>query len=185
MQQEKERIIMEKKNRETIIDMINTTPIDFDSLADQMTKINANKGGPKYRGGSLNGKSALILAIIELLENSPTIDYILGRFAEHTSTVRDICLTIRSTTTFENNQHIRDPHSSFNVSPVLNYLVHIYIRGDGNCLWSSVSHNLFGDYSMMESLRLLTAAALLNYEQEFLDLLDRQVCAIRVADNTK
>ncbi|KAG4079304.1 hypothetical protein HA402_007996 [Bradysia odoriphaga] len=153
--------------------MLTATEFDFGRLADQLNKILPDGTGVAYKDNSLEHRSALILAIIELFDHeyriitAPPIQNHIREFGQR-------CLSIGSRVTYQKGHHKKNATSTFNVFSINDYLVNIEIRGDGNCMWSSISHSLVGNYRMMESLRLLTANALIHYSEQFSELLKRQ-----------
>ena len=125
---------------------------------------------------TLNGKSCLILEVIQVLKNSDEVNVrkIIQFFLSHIKDIRENCLNIETLFTFDREMHDLDPTTEFKHEKLEDKLKAVEVRGDGNCLWNSISVALFGDYSMMESLRLLTASTLLDNENQFSDYLREQ-----------
>lgn len=154
--------------------MLVTDEIDFNVLANQLNKIWPGDDVVVHKGKTMNDRSALILAIIEIFEHDWQIIK-TKCFQRHITAVHKYCVAVDSTVIYESVRYKKDQTSTFNVDSINDYLVNIEIRGDGNCLWSSVSHCLFGDYTMMESLRLLTAYSLIHFYENFSQAWRRQV----------
>lgn len=163
-----------EEEKSKLLALLVTDNIGFDILANQLNKILSGEHVVVHKGSTMSEKSALILAIIETFEHDW---HIINTkcFQSHINTVHNQCMAIDSTVVYDGVRYQIDPNSTFNIDSINDYLVNIQIKGDGNCLWSSVSHSLFGDYSMMKSLRLLTAVSLTHYFAEFSEALRRQV----------
>ena len=125
---------------------------------------------------TINGKSCLILEVIQILKDSDFSDVrpVLEFFKNHLKEVRTLCLRKKDLFLFDPVNHDLDRMNYFRHDNLIDKLMVIEVMGDGNCLWNSISVSLFGDYSMMESLRLLTASTLLENEKRFSDYLKEQ-----------
>ncbi|XP_037048120.1 uncharacterized protein LOC119082645 [Bradysia coprophila] len=162
-----------QEEKSKLLPMLTAADFDFGRLADQLNKVLPDGTAVSHKATTLEHRSALILAIIELLGHdyriitAPPIQNHIRLFGQH-------CLSFGSRVTYQKGHHRKNPNSTFNVFSINEYLVNIEIRGDGNCMWSSVSHSLVGDYGMMESLRLLTADTLIQYSEQFSEMLKRQ-----------
>lgn len=152
--------------------LLATEDIEFKILANQLNKIRS--GEDAYKVETIADKSALILAIIEIFGH----DYQIMNsrcIQKQINAIRKCCLSIHWNVIYQSDYHRIDCTSTFNVDSINDYLVNIEIKGDGNCLWSSVSHSLVGSYAMMKSLRLLTAHTLMSFSEMFSKTLHRQV----------
>lgn len=122
---------------------------------------------------SLNDISIIILEVISILRplNRDSMFSILEMIRFHINHILLECSKQRDMFIFDPKTHqIGDYlHHSFS-----NEFACVHIKGDGNCLWNSISFSLFGDYSFMESLRLLTASTLVEYKTEFTEHLNNQ-----------
>lgn len=157
-----------------LLTLLGADDVDFDVLANQWNKIWSGEDVVAHRGETMSDRSALILAIIEMFGHDCTILQ-TKHVAHHIISIREYCLAIDSDVTYQKYNHQKERNSTFNIYSINDYLVNIQIKGDGNCLWSSVSHTLIGDYALMISLRLLTAASLLHFSDSFADILSPQV----------
>ncbi|KAJ6644243.1 hypothetical protein Bhyg_09210 [Pseudolycoriella hygida] len=162
-----------QEEKSKLLTIITTNNFDFDVLANQLNKVLPAGTTVVYKGKEPMDISALILAIIELFDHDYKI-IIATPIQNHIRTFREYCLSIGSIVTYQENIHQENASSSFNVYAVNKHLVNIEVRGDGNCMWSSISHSLVGDYRMMKSLRLLTAYALIDNSKAFSETLTKQ-----------
>jgi hypothetical protein len=127
---------------------------------------------------STNDISKVILEVMELSKR-PHEDYtfkLLEYVESHIKNIAKECYQSRNNCLF--NPMIHDIDEMADCSLLTDSFAPefacVRIKGDGNCLWNSVSFSLIGDYSFMESLRLLTAATLVKYENEFRKHLSNQ-----------
>lgn len=185
LRESKRHLELEKEFQETLtksyeeekaklLTMLSVQDFDFNILADQMNKVLPEKSAVTYKATSWKDISALILAIIELFDHDYTIINAIP-IQNHIRSFGQLCLNVGSCAKYEKDFHWKNTTSTFNIASINDYLVNIDIRGDGNCMWSSISHYLTGDYTIMESLRLLTAYALTVHSETFSDILTRQV----------
>ena len=118
-------------------------------------------------------KSKIILQICSIFEyDMYELTKIFDYFREHLVTIFNLCKDRTALVTYS-HLYDKDPEAEFTNGQVENYLVPVAIKGDGNCLWNSISVALFVDYSMMESLRLLTAWTMIS-SQDFRPYVERQ-----------
>lgn len=163
---------IEEKSK--LLTMLRAGDCDFRLLANQMNKVLPDETTVPYKGESFTDRSALILAIIQLFDHDYTIIN-APRIQKHIKKFVRNCWAAGSNAIYQKDIHRKNASSTFNVPSINDYLVNIDIKGDGNCMWSSVSHSLVGDYSLMESLRLLTTYALMHFSNEFSEILTKQV----------
>jgi len=122
-----------------------------------------------YEEMSTNDISVLILEVISLLVQC-SIDYVFDILKYVESHIEDIilkCSERQNMYIFDQKIHNIDETSDCMHHTFSQEFACVRIKGDGNCLWNSISFSLFGDYSYMESLRLLTAHTLLKYKSQF------------------
>lgn len=168
-----------QEEKSKLLTMLHVQDFDFDGLADQLNKVLPDETAVKYKGTSMIHRSALILAIIELFDHDLSIIN-AAPFQNHIRNFGQRCLDVGSRVTYKKGIHRKNPSSTFNVPSINDYLVNIEIKGDGNCMWSSISHSIVGDYTMMESLRLLTANTLMQHSDKFSEIFTRQVRWMRL-----
>ena len=140
---------------------------------EKTTGMKFNVGQEKRTWTTINGKSKIILDIISVLNDR--IEIIIDTFSQH---ITDIIMKVNDITDvciYEPTIYKQplDLLSDFTAPIGVFPLVTVEVKGDGNCLWNSVSMNLFGDYSMMESLRLLTAYTI-HTDPEFKNFMKRE-----------
>ncbi|CAG2169396.1 unnamed protein product [Oppiella nova] len=124
-----------------------------------------------------NDTSKLVLYVAKIMEYSVNqINWLklFEFFGEHIRRIELELTNIVHMTIYNQDKHDRDSESSFVHDALQGELVCTRIRGDGNCLWNSVSTALYGNYSRMESLRLLTATTLVKHRELFENYLDEQ-----------
>lgn len=145
--------------------------IDYNEIANQLNKICPDTDVATHKAETLHDVSSMILAIIEIFDRK-----ILNckHVRTHLTKIHKECVAIKQNHTYDIFSHEKDEASKFNVCQINEYLVNIQIRGDGNCVWNSVSHSLAGNYEMMKTLRLLTAASLMHFSKQFSETLKRQ-----------
>lgn len=163
-----------QEEKRKLLTILTAQDFDFNILANQLNKVLPEETTVTYKGTSLKHRSASILAMIQLFDHDYTI-LTAAPIQDHIISFHQRCLSIGSCVTYQKGTHQKNPSSTFNISSINDYLVNIDIRGDGNCMWSSISHSLVGDYAMMESLRLLTAYVLMQFSDKFSEILMRQV----------
>jgi hypothetical protein len=138
-------------------------------------KLDSNQNPLKNYDSSENvSKNDISKVILEVMELSkrPHQDYTLKILEYVESHIRNIakeCDQRKNNFLFDPMIHNIDETAdcSLLTDSFAAQFACVRIKGDGNCLWNSVSFSLIGDYSFMESLRLLTAATLVKYENEF------------------
>ncbi|XP_054152750.1 uncharacterized protein LOC128951528 [Oppia nitens] len=121
----------------------------------------------QFRNSSVNDMSKLILCIIRGLGGQVSMNVVASYFADH---LARICLEFNHKNylkLYDPTVHRRDPEAQMTHEALDDKLVCVHIKGDGNCLWSSVSTSMYGSDEYMESLRLLTALTLLDYRSSF------------------
>ncbi|KAJ6644245.1 hypothetical protein Bhyg_09212 [Pseudolycoriella hygida] len=171
------------KDKSELLRIITTDNFDFEVLANQLNKVLPAGTNVVYKGKESMDISALILAVIELFDYNYNI-LNAESIQNHIRTFRENCLSIVSNVTYQENIHKENASSTFNVYAVKNHLVNIEVRDDGNSMWSSISHSLVGDYTMTNSLRLLTAYTLMHNFQAFSEALTKQASKCNYADLT-
>ncbi len=138
-------------------------------------KLNSNQNPLKNYDSSkkmsTNDISKVILEVIEWSKR-PHQDYtfkLLEYVESHIKNIAKECDQLNNNCLFNPMIHDIDETAdcSFLTDSFAAEFACVRIKIDGNCLWNSVSFSLIGDYSYMESLRLLTAATLVKHENEF------------------
>jgi hypothetical protein len=138
-------------------------------------KLNSNQNSlENYDSSEKMSTNDISKVIIEVMELSkrPHQDYtfkLLEYVESHIRNISKECDQHKSNFLFDPKIHDIDETAdcSLLTDSFATQFACVRIKGDGNCLWNSVSFSLIGDYSLMESLRLLTAATLVKYENEF------------------
>ncbi|XP_054154528.1 uncharacterized protein LOC128953053 isoform X3 [Oppia nitens] len=187
LKEEQELRELQERQKQELRDKIAAIVIDTDrstekiaELIELMKQYERDSGQPIYADYQpidqlmidtvLNDRSKLILCVILALGGQVSLDTVFAYFAVHMEKIH---------VEFEDNMrkqlplfdpcvHRLDTEVYLNHEALDDQLVCVHIKGDGNCLWSAVSTAVYGSDEYMESLRLLTAATLLDYSSEFI-----------------
>lgn len=116
-----------------------------------------------------NEISILALKLCHIIDpeiNFHLIKKLINFFEDHIEWIKSETID-KSVCVFDKNKNQVDIEVNCLSHSFLMAFERVKIKGDGNCLWHSISVALFGDYSFMESLRLLTAETLIKNEDYF------------------
>lgn len=116
-----------------------------------------------------NEISILALKLCQIIDpeiNLPLIKKLINFFEDQIEWIKSETIN-KSVCEFDKNKNQVDTEVNCLSKSFLMDFERVKIKGDGNCLWHSISVALFGDYSFMESLRLLTAETLIKNEDYF------------------
>ncbi|CAG2168619.1 unnamed protein product [Oppiella nova] len=118
----------------------------------------------------LNDTSRLVLYVAKVTEysvNKIPWNNLFEFFGDHIRRIERELTTKTTLVKYNTDVHSPDLESQFVHDALEGELVCVHIRGDGNCLWNSISTALYGDYSRMESLRVITATTLIKHQDVF------------------
>jgi hypothetical protein len=118
---------------------------------------------------TVNDISHIVLELCSLLKkfDKEFIPLVFSYVRPHVEEISRIGLEYPKMFLFNKEEHVIDETVNDLHKVFLTEFERVQIRGDGNCVWNSISVAMFGDYSFMESLRVLTAATLIKNKKYF------------------